>query len=43
VGPPIIGFVAQALGLRLALIILVLLGMMIWLLSFKAKSHRSVK
>jgi MFS family permease len=43
VGPPIIGFVAQALGLRLALIILVLLGMMIWLLSFKAKSHRSVE
>lgn len=43
VAPPIIGFVAQALGLRTALIILVMLGMMIWLLSFKARSDRSVE
>jgi MFS family permease len=38
VGPPIIGFVAQALGLRVSLVLIVFLGMMIWLLSFKARS-----
>jgi MFS family permease len=43
VGPPIIGFLAQGLGLRLALFILVILGIMIWLLAFKARSDQSVK
>ena len=43
VGPPIIGFLAQGLGLRLALFILVILGIMIWLLAFKARSDQSVE
>jgi MFS family permease len=39
VGPPIIGFIAQALGLRTSLVLIVFLGLMIWLLSFKARVH----
>lgn len=39
VGPPIIGFVAQALGLRTSLVLIVFLGAMIWLLAFKARSN----
>lgn len=40
VGPPLIGFVAQATGLRTALMIPLFLGMMIWLLSFRARSEK---
>ena len=37
VGPPIIGFIAQQTGLRLALGIVAFLGLFIWLLTFKVK------
>jgi MFS family permease len=37
VGPPMIGFVAQQTGLRLALGIVSFLGLFIWLLTFKIK------
>jgi MFS family permease len=40
VGPPLIGFVAQAIGLRAALLILVLLGFLIWSLSFRVKTGK---
>lgn len=40
VGPPLIGFVAEAVGLRNALIILVLLGILIWILSFRVKTKK---
>ena len=40
VGPPLIGFVAQDIGLRGALLILVLLGFLIWSLSFKVKTDK---
>lgn len=39
-GPPIIGFVAQETGLRLALSIVAILGMMIWLLSIRMKTDQ---
>ena len=38
VGPPLIGFVAQAIGLSSALFILVVLGVLIWTLSFRVKT-----
>lgn len=37
-GPPIIGFVAHEIGLRLALVIVAILGFAIWLLAFRIKS-----
>ncbi len=37
-GPPIIGFIAQETGLRLALTIVAFLGLMIWLLSIRMKT-----
>lgn len=37
-GPPIIGFVAQEIGLRLALVIVAILGFAIWLLAFRIKA-----
>jgi len=40
VGPPLIGFVAQAIGLRSALLILVLLGILIWILTFRVKTNK---
>jgi MFS family permease len=39
-GPPIIGFIAQETGLRLALSIVAFLGMMIWLLSIRMKTDQ---
>ena len=39
-GPPIIGFIAQETGLRLALSIVAFLGLMIWLLSIRMKSDQ---
>lgn len=39
-GPPIIGFIAQETGLRLALSIVAFLGMMIWLLSLRMKTDQ---
>jgi len=37
VGPPMIGFLAEAIGLRWALTVLMFLGSMIWVLSFRVK------
>ena len=37
-GPPIIGFIAQETGLRMALSIVAFLGLMIWLLSIRMKT-----
>jgi MFS family permease len=39
-GPPIIGFIAQETGLRIALSIVAFLGMMIWLLSIRMKADQ---
>ena len=39
-GPPIIGFIAQETGLRVALSIVAFLGMMIWLLSIRMKTDQ---
>ena len=39
-GPPIIGFIAQETGLRLALSIVAFLGLMIWLLSIRMRTDR---
>jgi MFS family permease len=39
-GPPIIGFIAQETGLRLALSIVAFLGLMIWLLSIRMKTDQ---
>ena len=39
-GPPIIGFIAQETGLRLALSIVAFLGLMIWLLSIRMKTNQ---
>ena len=39
-GPPIIGFIAQETGLRIALSIVAFLGMMIWLLSIRMKTDQ---
>jgi len=39
-GPPIIGFIAQETGLRMALSIVAFLGLMIWLLSIRMKTDR---
>jgi MFS family permease len=36
-GPPIIGFVAQETGLRIALLIVALLGTLIWWLSLRIR------
>lgn len=38
-GPPIIGFVAQETGLRIALIIVALLGALIWVLSLRVRDR----
>jgi MFS family permease len=40
-GPPIIGFVAQEIGLRLALVIVAILGFVIWLLAFRIKAEHT--
>jgi MFS family permease len=40
VGPPIIGFVAQVVGLRLALAIVILLGLLIVMM---ASRHKEIK
>ena len=39
-GPPIIGFIAQETGLRLALSIVAFLGLMIWLFSIRMKTDQ---
>jgi MFS family permease len=39
-GPPIIGFIAQETGLRIALSIVAFLGMMIWSLSIRMKTDQ---
>jgi len=40
-GPPIIGFVAQEIGLRLALVIVAILGFAIWILAFRIKAEHT--
>ena len=40
-GPPIIGFVAQEIGLRQALVIVAILGFAIWLLAFRIKAEHT--
>jgi MFS family permease len=40
IGPPIIGFIAQLTGLRYALIIVALMGLIVWVLSMRVKSSK---
>ena len=40
IGPPIIGFIAQLTGLRYALTIVALMGLIVWVLSMRVKSDK---
>jgi MFS family permease len=40
IGPPIIGFIAQLTGLRYALTIVALMGLIVWVLSMRVKSSK---
>ena len=40
IGPPIIGFIAQLTGLRYALTIVALMGLIVWVLSMRVKSGK---
>ena len=40
IGPPIIGFIAQLTGLRYALTIVAIMGLIVWVLSMRVKSSK---